>query len=318
MVAAKGEGMGVSHAAARRSQRAARERWQIFRGRDATQAYIMLAPVTVLLIVLVAYPFGLSLWLSLTNAMIGTDGTFVGLANFRNQLDSAIFRLAFRNTLWYTAVTTVIKLLLGFALALLLNQEFFGRKLVRAAILLPWIVPSVLSTMAWLWLFDANLSSLNWLLRHLHLITKDLPWLTDPNWAMGSIMIVNIWRGTPFLAITILAGLQTIPRELYEAASIDGAGRWVQLRQITVPLVLPVLTVVLIVSLIGTFSDIQIVYALTGGGPTNSTQVLATLSYSTGLKSGLLGQGAAISLYMLPVMLLMILFQVWNVRRLAR
>jgi len=310
--------MGVSHAAARRGQHAARERWQIFRGRDATQAYIMLAPVTVLLIVLVAYPFGLSLWLSLTNATVGNEGHFVGLANFRNQLDSAIFRLAFRNTIWYTAVTTVVKLILGFALALLLNQQFFGRKFVRAAMLLPWIVPSVLSTMAWLWLFDSNLSSLNWLLRHLHLITKDLPWLTDPNWAMGSIMIVNIWRGTPFLAITILAGLQTIPRELYEAASIDGAGRWVQLRQITIPLVLPVLTVVLIVSLIGTFSDIQIVYALTGGGPTNSTQVLATLSYSTGLKSGLLGQGAAISLYMLPVMLLLILFQVWNVRRLAR
>jgi multiple sugar transport system permease protein len=310
--------MGVSHAAARRGQHAARERWQIFRGRDATQAYIMLAPVTILLVVLVAYPFGLSLWLSLTNATVGTPGDFVGLANFRNQLDSAIFRLAFRNTIWYTAVTTVVKLLLGFALALLLNQQFIGRKFVRAAMLLPWIVPSVLSTMAWLWLFDANLSSLNWLLRHLHLITKDLPWLTDPNWAMGSIMIVNIWRGTPFLAITILAGLQTIPRELYEAASIDGAGRWVQLRRITVPLVLPVLTVVLIVSLIGTFSDIQIVYALTGGGPTNSTQVLATLSYSTGLKSGLLGQGAAISLYMLPVMLLLIVLQVWNVRRLAK
>jgi len=310
--------MGVSHAAARRGPRAARERWQIFRGRDATQAYIMLTPVAVLLIVLVAYPFGLSLWLSVTNATVGNEGHFVGLANFRNQLDSAIFRLAFRNTIWYTAVTTVVKLILGFALALLLNQQFFGRKFVRAAMLLPWIVPSVLSTMAWLWLFDSNLSSLNWLLRHLHLITKDLPWLTDPNWAMGSIMIVNIWRGTPFLAITILAGLQTIPRELYEAASIDGAGRWVQLRQITIPLVLPVLTVVLIVSLIGTFSDIQIVYALTGGGPTNSTQVLATLSYSTGLKSGLLGQGAAISLYMLPVMLLLILFQVWNVRRLAR
>ena len=310
--------MGVSHAAARRDQRAARERWQIFRGRDATQAYIMLAPVTVLLVALVAYPFGLSLWLSLTNATVGNEGHFVGLANFRNQLDSAIFRLAFRNTIWYTAVTTVVKLILGFALALLLNQQFFGRKFVRAAMLLPWIVPSVLSTMAWLWLFDANLSSLNWLLRHLHLIAKDVPWLTDPNWAMGSIMIVNIWRGTPFLAITILAGLQTIPRELYEAASIDGAGRWVQLRRITIPLVVPVLTVVLIVSLIGTFSDIQIVYALTGGGPTNSTQVLATLSYSTGLKSGLLGQGAAISLYMLPVMLLLILFQVWNVRRLAR
>jgi multiple sugar transport system permease protein len=172
--------------------------------------------------------------------------------------------------------------------------------------------------MAWLWLFDANLSSLNWLLRNLHLIRKDLPWLTDPAWAMASIMIVNIWRGTPFLAITILAGLQTIPRELYEAAELDGAGRWMRLLRITVPLVLPVLTIVLIVSIIGTFSDIQIVYALTGGGPTNSTQVLATLSYSAGLKSGFLGQGAAISLFMLPVMLLMVVLQVWNVRRLAK
>jgi multiple sugar transport system permease protein len=278
----------------------------------------MLAPVTILLVVLVAYPFVLSLWLSLTNKTVGTDGTFVGLNNFTNQLQSNIFKMAFRNTVWYTAVTTVFKLFLGFALALLLNQEFFGRKFVRAAILLPWIVPSVLSTMAWLWLFDSNLSSLNWLLRHLHLISKDLPWLTDPSWAMASIMIVNIWRGTPFLAITILAGLQTIPKELYEAASIDGAGRWVRLSRITIPLVIPVLTVVMIVSIIGTFSDIQIVYALTGGGPTNSTQVLATLSYSTGLKSGFLGQGAAISLFMLPVMLLMVVLQVWNVRRLAR
>ncbi len=314
----KGGRMGVSQAAERRGGVAVRERWQVLRGRDATQAYIMLAPVTILLVVLVAYPFVLSLWLSLTNKTIGTDGQFVGLANFTNQLDSAIFKLAFRNTVWYTFVTTIIKLFLGFALALLLNQEFIGRKFVRAAILLPWIVPSVLSTMAWLWLFDANLSSLNWLLSHLHLISKDLPWLTDPNWAMGSIMIVNVWRGTPFLAITILAGLQTIPKELYEAASIDGAGRWVRLRKITIPLVLPVLTIVLIVSIIGTFSDIQIVYALTGGGPTNSTQVLATLSYSTGLKSGFLGQGAAISLYMLPVMLLMVVLQVWNVRRLAK
>lgn len=293
-------------------------RWRALRGHDRLQAYAMLVPVLLLLLILVAYPFVLSIWLSLTNATIGSDGTFVGLNNFANQLSSAVFRQAFRNTVWYTFVTTIFKLVLGFSLALLLNQPFRGRKFVRAAILLPWIVPSVLSTMAWLWLFDANLSSLNWLLRNLHLIRKDLPWLTDPAWAMASIMIVNIWRGTPFLAITILAGLQTIPRELYEAAELDGAGRWVRLLRITVPLVLPVLTIVLIVSIIGTFSDIQIVYALTGGGPTNSTQVLATLSYSAGLKSGFLGQGAAISLFMLPVMLLMVVLQVWNVRRLAK
>lgn len=290
-------------------------RWRTLWGRDSTQAYLMIAPAVILLVVLVAYPFALSLWLSVTNASIGNNGHYVGLTNFTNQLHSAIFRTAFRNTVWYTFVTTIVKLVLGFLLALLLNQQFWGRKFVRAAILLPWIVPSVLSTMAWLWMFDSNLSSLNWLFRHLHLIHKNLPFLTDPKWAMGSVMIVNIWRGTPFIAITVLAALQTIPAELYEAAELDGAGRLVRLFRITVPLVMPVLTVVLIVSIIGTFGDIQIVYALTGGGPTNSTQVLASLSYQSGLRSGLLGQGAAISLYMFPVMLLMVILQVWNVRR---
>jgi len=292
-----------------------RARMQALHGRDTTQAYLMIAPAVILLLVLVAYPFGLALWLSVTNASIGNSGHFVGLANFTGQLQSEIFRTAFRNTTWYTAVTTVIKLVFGFALALLLNQEFRGRKFVRAAILLPWIVPSTLSTMAWLWLFDSNLSSLNWLLKHTHLISKNLPYLTDPNWAMGSIMTVNIWRGTPFLAITILAALGTIPHELYEAASLDGASKFVKFRHITLPLVMPVVTVILIVSIIGTFGDIQIVLALTGGGPTNSTQVLSTLSYQSGLRSGMLGQGAAISLYMFPVMLLMVALQVWNIRR---
>ncbi|MGI8855082.1 MAG: carbohydrate ABC transporter permease [Thermomicrobiales bacterium] len=313
--------MGISHAVGQpegRRQETAQHRWQIIRGRDATQGYIMVAPAIILLIVLVAYPFCLALWLSLTNKTVGNDGTYVGLHNFRNQLDSQIFKMAFRNTIWYTFLTTVIKFVLGFALALLLNQEFRGRKFFRAAILMPWIVPSVLSTMAWLWLFDSNLSSLNWLFKNLHLIHKNLPFLTDPKWAMGSIVTVNVWRGTPFLAITILAGLQTIPRDLYEAASIDGASQLVKFARITVPLVMPVVTIVLIVSIIGTFSDIQIVYALTGGGPINATQVLATLSYSSGLKSGLLGQGAAISLYMFPVMLMMVVLQVWNVRRLAK
>ncbi len=312
--------MGISHAVGQQQEerRTGRARWHALQGRDATQGYLMIAPAMILLLVLIAYPFILALWLSVTNKTVGNDGTYVGLHNFTNQLHSQIFKTAFRNTTWYTFVTTIIKLVLGFALALLLNQEFRGRKFVRAMILVPWIMPSVLSTMAWLWLFDSNLSSLNWLFRHLHLIHKDLPYLTDPKWAMGSIMTVNIWRGTPFLAITILAALQTIPRDLYEAASLDGAGRLVKFARITVPLVMPVVTIVLIVTIIGTFGDIQIVYALTGGGPTNSTQVLATLSYSAGLKSGLLGQGAAISLYMFPVMLLMVILQVWNVRRLAK
>ncbi len=308
--------MAIAHAARQSELRPPlRNRLQALHGRDATQAYLMIAPAVLLLVVLVAYPFVLSLWLSMTNKSVGNPAQFVGLRNFTTQLDSEIFRLAFRNTIWYTAVTTVVKLVFGFALALLLNQEFRGRKFVRAAMLLPWIVPSVLSTMAWLWLLESNLSSVNWALKHAHIIRKSIPFLTDPGWAMASVMTVNVWRGTPFLGITILAALQTIPRELYEAAELDGAGWLARLRRITIPLVTPVVSIVMIVSIIGTFSDIQIVYALTGGGPLNSTQVLATLSLAAGLKSGLLGQGAAISLFMFPVMLVLVLLQVRITRR---
>jgi len=308
--------MAIAHAARQSELRPPlRNRLQALHGRDATQAYLMIAPAVLLLIVLVAYPFVLSIWLSMTNKSVGNPAEFVGLRNFTTQLDSQIFRQAFRNTIWYTTVTTVVKLVLGFALALLLNREFRGRKFVRAAMLLPWIVPSVLSTMAWLWLLESNLSSVNWALKHAHLIHKSIPFLTDPGWAMASVMTVNVWRGTPFLGITILAALQTIPRELYEAAELDGAGWMARLTRITIPLVTPVVSIVMIVSIIGTFSDIQIVYALTGGGPLNSTQVLATLSLAAGLKSGLLGQGAAISLFMFPVMLVLVLLQVRITRR---
>jgi multiple sugar transport system permease protein len=296
-------------------QRTLGTRLHIWFWRDSTQGYLMVAPGVILLALLVAYPFFLSLWLSMTNKTVGNPGVFVGLSNFTKQWQSQIFTQAFWNTLNYTAVTTVFKLVLGFAIALLLNREFRGRQFVRSSMLLPWIVPTVLSTMAWLWMFDSNLSSINWIARRLGLVQKGYPWLTDPAWAMASVMIVNIWRGIPFFAITILAGLLTIPQELYDAASIDGAGRLRRLVNVTIPLVMPVVTIVLIMSIIGTFSDIQVVYALTGGGPTNSTHVLATLSYRVGLQSGQLGQGAAISLYMFPVLLLMVILEVWHIRR---
>jgi multiple sugar transport system permease protein len=299
-------------------QRTFRARLHIWFWRDSTQGYLMVAPGIILLVLLVAYPFFLSLWLSLTNKTVGNPGVFVGLSNFTRQWQSQIFTQTFWNTLNYTAVTTVFKLVLGFAIALLLNREFIGRQFVRSSLLLPWIVPTVLSTMAWLWMFDSNLSSINWIARKLGLVQRGYPWLTNPTWAMASVMIVNIWRGIPFFAITILAGLLTIPQELYDAASIDGAGWLRRLVNVTIPLVMPVVTIVLIMSIIGTFSDIQVVYALTGGGPTNSTHVLATLSYKAGLQSGQLGQGAAISLYMFPVLLLMVILEVWHIRRSTR
>jgi multiple sugar transport system permease protein len=203
--------------------------------------------------------------------------------------------------------------ILGFGLALLLNQTFFGRRFVRAALLLPWIVPTVLSTMAFLWMFDANLSSVNWVLRSIGL--KDVPWLTNPQMAMVSVMIVNIWRAIPFFGITILTALQTVPKELYDASAIDGAGPLRQLRYVTIPLVMPILAIVVIVSVIGTISDVQVVASLTNGGPQNATHVLATLSYRIGLQSGQLGQGAAISLHMLPFLILLVFWEIWTLRK---
>ena len=167
-----------------------RARLALWINRDSTVGYIMVAPMVLLLVTLVAYPFVLSVWLSLTNKTIGEAGVFVGLKNFIGQWQSQIFVQALRNTFLYTVITTIFKLVLGFGLALFLNQEFRGRQLVRAALLLPWIVPTVLSTMAWLWMFDSNLSSINWVLRHLGVIQKNIPWLTQPTWALVSVMIV--------------------------------------------------------------------------------------------------------------------------------
>jgi multiple sugar transport system permease protein len=295
-----------------------RTRLRAWLGRDFVQGYTMVAPAALWLLALLAYPFILSIWISFTNKTVGNIGEFVGLENYARQWQSEIFRRAFANTLIYTAIATCFKVLLGLGLALLLNQGFFARRFVRAALLLPWIVPTVLSTMVWLWMFDSNLSSINWVLRNLGLIQRNIPWLTEPTMALTSIIIVNVWRGIPFFAITILAGLQTVPQELYDAASIDGAGPFQRLRRITLPLLTPVIVIVTIVSVIGTFADVQVVYALTGGGPNNTTHVLATLSYRVGLNNGQLGQGAAIALHMFPFLVGLVLLELWNVRRNTR
>lgn len=301
--------------AAALTPRARLRRWL---SRSNTQGLLLIAPAVLWLLILLGYPFILSIWFAFTNKSVGQPGEFIGLQNFALQWESAIFRRAFFNTIVYTAIATVFKILLGLGLALLLNQRFYGRRMVRATLLLPWIVPTVLSTMAWLWMFDSNLSSVNWVLRNLGLIKRNIPWLTEPTMALTSIIIVNVWRGIPFFAITLLAGLQTVPQELYDAASIDGAGVYQRLRKITIPLIMPILFIISIVSIISTFSDVQVVYALTKGGPNNTTHVLATLSYRVGLNNGKLGQGAAIALHMLPFLLGLVMLEVWNLRRRTR
>src|SRR5262249_18777127 len=260
-------------------------------------------------------PFVKGVLLSLSDAKVGVPGTFVGLRNFAALWQDDIFRIAVWNTCEYTLVTTAFKLGLGLWLALLLNRHFRGQAAVRAFILLPFIVPTVLSAFAWKWMFDPTFSVINWALFRLGLIHGRINWLGDPDLAMTSVIIVNIWRGVPFYAISLLAGLQTISPELHEAAAIDGARPWQRFWHVTWPLLLPVTMVVVLFSVIQTFADFQLVYVLTAGGPANSTQLFATYAYQVGVGTGLLGEGAAISLSMFPVLLIVVIVQLLYIRR---
>jgi multiple sugar transport system permease protein len=275
--------------------------------REVPLGYALLVPAMLLLVVFLGYPFFFGIWLSLTGSEIGELGKFVGLDNFTFLVQrDHVFVQAFENTFIYTGVTTVFKLLLGLIMALLLNQVFPAQRFVRAALLLPWIIPSVLSTLAWRWMFDPTFSVLNWVLFHAHIIPHYINWLGTPSLAMVSLCVVNIWRGTPFYGIALLAGLQVIPMDLYEAARVDGASRWQQFLHITIPMLRPVLLVVLLLSTILTFGDFQLPYVLTNGAPYNSSHVLATWAYAWGVQGNSIGLGAAVSLFLFPVLCIVV------------
>ncbi len=279
-------------------------------------ALILLAPAVILLGIFIAYPFATGIWLALSDTSVGNPGHFVGLRNFVTAWNDSIFRTAFDNTFIYTFWATIFKLGLGMWLAVLLNRHFRAQRIIRAAVLLPFIVPTVLSTFAWKWMFDPTFSVLNWLLYRGGFISDKLPFLSNGTWAMGCAIAVNTWRGMPFYAISFLAGLQTINPDLYEAAALDGANGWQRFWHVTWPLLKPLTVVVVVFSIIQTFADFQLIYVLTGGGPANSTHLLATYAYQVGVAAGLLGQGAAISLCMFPVLFLVVWIQLRYVRRL--
>jgi multiple sugar transport system permease protein len=278
-------------------------------------ALVLILPTILLLALFIAYPFFKGVELSVTDSKVGVPGGLVGLQNFANLANDSIFRTAVVNTFVYTGVTTVFKLALGLWLALLLNRHFRGKALTRAFVLLPFIIPTVLSTFAWKWMFDPTFSVINWALFRIGVIHGRINWLSDPDLAMISIIIVNVWRGVPFYAISLLAGLQTINPELHEAAAIDGARAWQRFWHVTWPLLLPVTMVVVLFSVIQTFADFQLVYVLTGGGPANATHLFATYAYQIGVGTGLLSQGAAISLAMFPVLLIVVIIQLLYIRR---
>jgi multiple sugar transport system permease protein len=277
--------------------------------------YLVIAPALILLLVLVAYPFFIAIGLSVQDKVVGKPGVFIGLKNFLTVLDSQIFRQTLQNSFVFTLSSVMLKVVLGTVLALLLNRSIRAQKFFRGAILLPWVVPTALSTLAFLWIFDATYSIINWILLRLGVIDRGILWLGKPHLAMLSVIIVNTWRGMPFFAISILAGLVSIPQELYEAAKTDGAGPLASFWHITLPMLKPVLLIVTLFSTIFTFSDFNIVYVLTRGGPVNSTHLFATYAHQTGLVSARIGEGAAVSLFLFPILVLVIFFQLRLLRR---
>ena len=277
-------------------------RWTRLLENQRFLAVALLAPGVIILAFFIAYPFVMAIWFALTDISVGVAGKFVGIANFTKAWEDTIFQTAFKNTFFYTFWATVFKLSLGMWLALLLNRHFRFKRLIRASMLLPFIIPTVLSTFAWRWMFDPTFSVINWTLYNAGWITDRLPFLSNGDYAMWCAILVNTWRGMPFFAITLLAGLQTISPDLHEAAALDGANAWHRFWHVTWPLLLPVTLVVVVFSVIQTFSDFQLIYVLTGGGPANETHLVATYAYQIGVASGLLGQGAAISLFMFPVL----------------
>jgi multiple sugar transport system permease protein len=275
--------------------------------REGVFSWMMLTPGVLFLLAFVAYPFFYGIFLSLQDRRVASEGVFVGLANFRTLVHDAVFWQVTGNTLKYVAITTVLKLTGGLAMALVVNQRFRARSIVRAALLLPFIVPTALSTVAWMWILDPTFSVVNWVLVHAGAISSGFSWLGNASLAMASLIVVNTWRGMPFYGITLLAGLQTISPDLYEAASIDGASTFQRFLYVTLPVIKPVLIIVTMFSVIFTFGDFQLIYALTHGGPANATHVFSTWSFDIGMSAGLLGMGAAVALAILPALVVLII-----------
>ena len=284
--------------------------------RNALGMMFML-PAAAILIVFLTYPLGLGVWLGFTDAKIGRSGIWIGLENYQFLWDDSVTRLALFNTLFYTVVASTIKFFLGLWLAILLNERVPFKTFFRSVILLPYIVPTALSALAFWWLFDAQFSILSWALLKVGLIDHYIDLLGDPWNARLSTIAANIWSGVPFVAITLLAGLQTISPSLYEACAIDGATGWQKFRHITLPLLTPIIAVVMTFSVLFTFTDFQLIYVLTRGGPLNNTHLMATLSFQRAIAGGALGEGAAIAIAMVPFLLAAILFSFFGLQRRA-
>ena len=276
---------------------------------------VFMVPAGAVLLVFLTYPLGLCIWLGLTDVKVGRPGMFVGLENYIWLFRDKVFWLSVYNTMLYTVVASIVKFAIGLWLAVLLNRHLPFKAFLRAIVLMPFIVPTVLSALAFWWIYDSQDSVISWILIEMGVLTETIDFLGQPDNARASVIAANIWRGIPFVAITLLAGLQTISPSLYEAATIDGASEWQRFRHITYPLLTPIIAVVMTFSVLFTFTDFQLIWVMTRGGPINATHLMATLSYQRAIIGGSLGEGAAIATAMIPFLLAAILFSYFGLQR---
>ena len=301
-------------AIATRKQAAPTSLARLLDNRTVLSVLFMLPAATILLLFL-TYPLGLGIWMGFTDARIGRPGIFIGLENYFSLFDDDVFWLSVFNTVVYTVAATIAKFGLGLWLALLLNHALPFKAIIRAIVLLPYIVPTVLSAIVFWWIYDPQFSIVSWSLHRMGLIDQFIDFLGVPWHARWSVIVANVWRGIPFVAICLLAGLQTISPSLYEAAALDGASAWQRFRHVTVPMLMPILSVVLTFSVLFTFTDFQLIYAITRGGPLNATHLMATLAFQRAIPGGDLGQGAAISTAMIPFLVAATLFSYYGLQR---
>jgi multiple sugar transport system permease protein len=276
---------------------------------------MFMLPAVAILVLFLAYPLALGFYLGTTDTKIGGAGRFIGLDNFVSLAKDSVFWLSVFNTIFYTVTASIVKFAVGLYLALLLNERLPFKSMLRAIVLLPFVVPTVLSAIAFWWIYDSQFSIISWVLIKAGLLTRYIEFLGDPWNARWSVVVANIWRGVPFVAITLLAGLQTISPSLYEAANLDGATTWQRFRHITLPMLSPIIAVVMTFSVLMTFTDFQLIYTITRGGPINATHLMATLSFQRAITGGNLGEGAAISNAMIPFLVAAILLSFFGLQR---
>lgn len=295
--------------------------WRTPTARRYLFGYALLAPAVLYVGLLVGLPFLFSLYLSVSDASVGDPvASFIGLENFRAALQNSTFYVALRNSLVFTIGAAILKGLLGTTLAFLLMQQFKGRRLIRALVVIPFTLPIAVSVLGWKWMFDSQFSVVNWALSRLGLIggygSPDWPiWLGQPGLALFAVMFVNVWRGFPFSAIVLMAGLTSVPPEIIDAAKVDGANFLQRFRKVIVPMIAPILFIGSAFDTVFTLSDLSIVYLLTNGGPDAATEILPTLAYNTGIRAGALGRGAAISLFLFPLLLPAMIILLRTLRR---